>query len=123
MKTIGIVGSRSRNSIQDLAAVSKAFMEIYEYGDRMVSGGCPKGGDKFADDIARGRGMTIITHYPEWYPDSSRYPDKSAGFKRNTKIAQDADVLIACVSADRAGGTEDTIRKFVAFKHKDPILV
>jgi hypothetical protein len=36
---------------------------------------------------------------------------KAAGFVRNTKIAEECDVLIAVVASDRLGGTEDTIRK------------
>jgi len=30
---------------------------------------------------------------------------------RNTLIAKDCTVLIACVAEDRTGGTEDTIKK------------
>jgi len=116
MKTIGVVGTRSRDTMTDYLAVKKAFDNIYEYGDKIASGGCPRGGDKFADYIAKIMGLTIIIHYPG--------PDKPASyFKRNTLVAMDADILIACVSADRTGGTEDTISKFCRFKHKDPILV
>jgi len=31
----------------------------------------------------------------------------------NTYIARDSDILIACVSKDRKGGTEDTIKKYL----------
>lgn len=104
-KTIGIIGSRQRNSHHDAALCGEAFREIYEPGDRIVSGGCPKGGDAFAESIAKKLGITITIHYPDW---SS---GRGAGMVRNTLIANDCDVLIALVSEDRRGGTEDTIAK------------
>ena len=51
MKVIGIVGTRSRESIRDFLACKEKFFEIYEDGDRIVSGGCPQGGNKFAEAI------------------------------------------------------------------------
>jgi len=116
MKTIGIVGCRARSSTKDYLAISKAFIKVYDPGDRIVSGGCPKGADQFAKYIAEAKGIAMITYYPG--------PDKPASyFRRNALVAMEADVLIACVSADRTGGTEDTIDKFRKFKHKDAILV
>jgi hypothetical protein len=45
-------------------------------------------------------------------------------YERNTLIARDArDYLIACVSTDRTGGTEDTIKKWIKFHRKEPIIV
>ena len=106
MKTIGIVRSRRRDKKEDFEACCNALNEIFEDGDRLVSGGCPQGGDKFAEIIAKSQGLTIIIHYPNW----DRYK-KGAGMIRNTKIAEDCDVLIAIVAEDRKGGTEDTIKK------------
>ena len=107
MKTIGIVGSRRRNTPVDFFLVYGAFERIAEIDDRIVSGGCPEGGDSFAERIAKQRQHTITIHYAKW-----RKMPKTAGFHRNGLIAEDADVLIACVAGDRAGGTEDTIEKF-----------
>ena len=106
MRRIGIVGSRSRDTIPDYQEVVNTFTTIYKEGDTIVSGGCQKGGDRFAEIIAKGLGLTITIHYPDW--DKHK---KSAGFVRNTLIANDCDVLIACVAGDRTGGTEDTIKK------------
>lgn len=106
MKTIGIVGSRRRDSIIDYKLCEKAFLEIYEEGDTIVSGGCPKGGDRFAEIIADLHYIPIKIHKAEW----DKY-GKAAGFKRNTYIAEDADVIIAVVASDRTGGTEDTLKK------------
>jgi len=108
MKTIGIIGSRRRGSVKDFRIVREAFNAIAEPDDRIVSGGCGTGADHFAESLARDQGRTIIIHYADW-----RLRGKSAGFARNHKIANDADVLIACVAHDRTGGTEDTITKFL----------
>jgi hypothetical protein len=103
-KTIGIVGSRRRDSRADHRACVKAFNKLYKPGDRIVSGGCPKGGDRFAELIAKRRGLTITIHYPDW--------DGPA------KIAEECDILIALPADDRTGGTEDTIRKAAKLKKK-----
>ncbi len=105
-KTIGIVGSRRRDSIIDFNACAKAFLNIYKRGDKIVSGGCPKGGDRFAEDLARTYGVTIIIHHADW-----ERKGRGAGIARNTDIARDCDVLIAVVAEDRTGGTEDTVKK------------
>lgn len=109
MKVIGIVGSRRRNSRSDYQETAIAFMAIYEDGDILVSGGCPQGGDAFAEEIAQRMHIPITLHRAEW----SKY-GRSAGFQRNGLIANDANILIACVAPDRKGGTEDTIKKFLA---------
>lgn len=112
-KAIGIVGSRRRDRPSDKLDCFHAFRAIYEEGDRIVSGGCPKGGDRFAVEIALEQGITITIHYPDWNKHK-----KAAGFVRNSKIAEDCDVLIALPSPDRTGGTEDTIKKAVKLGKK-----
>lgn len=111
-KTIGIVGSRQRDAQQDFEDVLDIFILLYEEGDNIVSGGCQKGGDRFAEIIAEHYGLSVenkrlVIYYPNWKRNG--FP---AGFIRNSFIAEDADVLIACVRKDRKGGTEDTVRKF-----------
>lgn len=51
-KVIGIIGSRRRDGLADLAKVERAFKSIYQVGDTIVSGGCPQGGDRFAEILA-----------------------------------------------------------------------
>jgi len=106
MKTIGIVGSRRRDEFTDNVKCLNAVKELYQKDDRFVSGGCPKGADRFAESIAKRYGATITIHYPDW--DSY---GNTAALERNTLIARDCDVLIAVVAPDGKGGTEDTIRK------------
>ena len=105
MKVIGIVGSRRRDSTADFKACQRAFLDIFEPDDTIVSGGCPRGGDRFAELLADIYEVPIKIHYPDWKM------GRFAGLTRNTDIAQDADVLIAVVASDRKGGAEDTVRK------------
>ena len=107
MKTIGMIGTRRRNRTKDFMKAFRAFQDIYEDGDQLVSGGCPKGGDNFAELIAKRQQIPITIHYAQWNKHG-----KAAGFIRNQDIANAADVMIACVHPDRKGGTEDTLKKF-----------
>lgn len=105
-KVIGIVGSRRRDTEEDLNKVYRKLVEIYETGDTIVSGGCLKGGDRFAEVIADKERIPIVIHKPKW-----EWYGRGAGFVRNTLIADDCDILIACTAEDRKGGTEDTVKK------------
>ena len=119
MSTIGIVGSRRRcDSVKDYDAVKQCLLKIAKDGDVIVSGGCPKGADRYAEILAKVHGLSITIHYPNW----RRY-GRGAGLKRNTLVAQDADILIACVAPDRKGGTEDTIKKFKRFHPKGEVCL
>ena len=114
MKTIGIIGTRRRDSHEDFLKVRDVFMDVYQAGDSVCSGLCSKGGDRFAVMLADEFKLPDNKRF--WFPAEWKKYGKSAGFIRNTDIALTSDVLIACVSKDRTGGTEDTIRKFI--KHK-----
>jgi len=118
MKYIGIIGSRRRDHYKDYNKVVEKFDEIYKEGDWIVSGGCPKGGDHFAEKIAKNKGVPIIIFYPNW----GKY-GKGAGFVRNTSIAEQSDILIACVTVDRKGGTEDTVKKFLKDKSQNHLFI
>lgn len=119
-KVIGIIGSRRRNYTSDYLLVKEAFEKVYEDGDTIVSGGCPQGGDHFAETIASSKNIPIKIHPAQWNKHG-----RAAGFIRNTEIARDSDVLIACVAEDRKSGTENTIRKFLTVfnKSKDKLVL
>lgn len=119
MKVIGIIGTRRRDTKEDYKLILEAVRDVMESDDdEIVSGGCPEGGDRFAEIIAKKYQITIKIYYPQW----GKY-GKSAGFKRNVLIARDADILIACVAEDRKGGTEDTISKYEALGKPKAIIV
>jgi hypothetical protein len=110
-KVIGIIGSRKRNSGKDLSIVAMKFWELYKKGDWICSGGCPEGGDKFAEQIADEYGITKVIYPPDRHkPSPQRY------YERNEKIAGSCDILIACVvlpfDIEGRGGTAYTCRKF-----------
>lgn len=106
-RIIGIVGSRRRNSGGDFTKVIDKFLEIYEEGDIICSGGCPQGGDFFAYKIHKEMCIPYLEFPANWL----KY-GKGAGHMRNTDIAKWSDILIAVVSDDRTGGTEDCIYKY-----------
>ena len=130
MIKIGIVGSRRRNTQSDYNVVWMTFNNfcvkytresntVLNYGDYyIVSGGCPQGADEFANRIAKEYGVVIKIYYPNW----KAYGD-SAGLIRNNNIAEESDVLIACVAPDRKGGTEDTIIKFKREHPKGELII
>lgn len=133
MKVIGIIGTRSRNSFKDFDILRLSFDTIYEAGDTLVSGGCPQGGDRFAELIAKDLNLPFYT-VPEGaavlktggmniHPAFWHKYGKRAGFIRNTYIARDADILMAVVAPNRTGGTEDTIAKYLKYGKDRLILV
>ena len=115
MKKIGIIGTRNRNIITDYVAVKEAFFENYKEGDWIVSGHCPKGGDAFAEKIAYSYGIPILL-----FPPKKRIREEF--FARNTLIAEESDIIIAClinpiesvedILKRSSGGSEDTLKKF-----------
>lgn len=118
MNIIGIIGTRKRNTSSAFNKIKEVFDEIYEDGSWIVSGGCPKGADRYAEQLAKSQGLTLVTAYPNY----KRY-GRGAPIIRNGHIANIADVIIACVMNPedgidavlerKSGGTEDTLRKFV----------
>ena len=126
---VGIVGSRRRNSEEDR---SKLYLYLSRIGEitKIVTGDCDEGGDKFARDYTNDRGIEL---------DVKRIKDPKTGkemdfknhkwfdwftmctifYDRNEEIAKEPlDYLIALVTPDRKGGTENTIRHFRRL-HKD----
>ena len=117
-KVIGIVGTRTRDSYQDCLKVKTAFLQVYRPGDTICSGLCSKGADYFAVVISRKFHTKTL-----WFPADWEKHGKGAGMIRNTDIAKHSDILIACVSEDRTGGTEDTIQKYTDMGKPDLIIV
>ncbi len=122
MIKIGVVGSRKRDSNDDFILVRSVilvYMKVFGTENiTIVSGGCPKGGDKFAEIIAEDCGIKTIIYCANWEKHG-----KAAGFIRNTFIARDSDVLIAVVAEDRKGGTEHTIKEFQKFHPNGKLIL
>ena len=106
---VGIVGSRRRNEQSDKDLIEKELVKILDETKDVIicSGGCPKCGDKFAEQLALKYRLTKKIYSADWNKHG-----RIAGFLRNSTIAETSDILIATPSKDRTGGTEDTIKKF-----------
>ena len=128
-KKIIIIGSRRRDTKEDFEIVWNAFRQYYEDGDIIVSGGCKKGGDRFAEVIAQRMGLTennrgLTIHRPKKVEHGAphwRYTQEN--YKRNGLVANETEndsIVLACVAPDRTGGTEDTIKKIKRRGKIDP---
>lgn len=102
---VGIVGSRRRI---DKEAI-EAFVDTLPITDIVVSGGC-KGVDLWAENRAKQRGMQTKIFLPRIEGIRNKYHLINAYYKRNQKIAEECDTLVAFPAADRKGGTEYTIK-------------
>jgi hypothetical protein len=78
----------------------------------VVSGGCPKGADAFAKEVAVMLGITYVEH-PVLRagdpPIRDRNDFSERAYARNRLIVEDSDHVVALVHADRTGGTENTV--------------
>ena len=109
MKSIGIIGSRKRDSNWDFLLCEIEFLKAYCLGDIIISGGCKYGGDKFAEILAKKYNVEIEIFYANW-----DLHGKKAGFLRNIDIAEKSDIIIAVTNNPEnkyEGGTGDTIKK------------
>lgn len=123
---VGIIGSRTRNTRLDY---TRLLLELacLKPVDEIVTGDCEDGWDKFAREIAGLIGTKLTVKYridPLTMKKLKRYvPDYyefcQINYNRNEEIAkEDLDVLLAAVTPDRKGGTENTIKYFKKH-HKD----
>ena len=114
---IGVIGTRRRNSGEAWKKVEAVLLQYYQEGDWLCSGGCEKGGDRFAEKFAKLKGIPILIFYPNY-----KQYGTGAPFIRNGDVAKHSDLIIACVIKPedgirkvlerKTGGTEDTLRKF-----------
>lgn len=107
-RKIAVVGSREFKNFRQLKRIVESFLEP---DDWIISGGAI-GADSFAQRLAKEKGRAILIFYPLWYNEigEARYFDKGGGFKRNEKIAREADIVLAFYQKGRfqQGGTANT---------------
>lgn len=113
---LGIVGSRRRNSLSDFQVLKQRVIELKP--EMIISGGCIKGADNFAETIAKEFGIPITIYYPKLVQGKEYrlWEVTQANHARNQLIALNSDRLIALVASDRRGGTENTIGHFKGAK-------
>ncbi len=102
----GFVGSRRRTDRKSVVDHVAALPS----GSVVVSGGA-SGPDSWAVEAAKERGLETVEHLPKKVRGATRWQATEAFYARNQLIVDDSDELIAFVSPDRKGGTEDTIRR------------
>jgi SLOG family YspA-like protein len=111
MIRILVTGSRTwvdRNWIAD--ELIRAFYEVLAAKDiktwnridvTLVSGACPRGADRIAEELAEERGWTVERHPARWDEHGRR-----AGFLRNLEMVQaGADICLAFVRDGSRGAT------------------
>ena len=119
---LGIVGSRRRDGPKDKAILRDRILALDP--SSIISGGCAKGADKFAEELAEELSIPIKIFYPDKVPfGSPRWAYTRANYARNELIAKDSDHLIALVASDRKGGTENTIGYFIKYKGEEGLEI
>ena len=123
---LGIVGSRSRNTLNDKDLIRKKILKLKP--KELVSGGCMKGADRFAEELHTELDIDIRIFFPNLpFKGSGKSPEYyemvEAYYARNKEIADHSDMLIALVSKDRKGGTENTIKHFLKNKDKSKLIL
>jgi hypothetical protein len=103
---VAVVGSRRRT---DRAAV-EACIAALPVGTTVISGGC-WGVDTWAADAAVRRGLDVCVLLPNLAGVRCRGEAAGRMYARNQRVVDACDRVIAFPSADRTGGTEDTIRR------------
>ena len=98
---IGITGSRNFEPKQ---TVFDVLNKIYKYNNitKIVSGGA-KGPDSLGAEWAKQNNIELKEHLPDW----DKY-GKSAGFRRNSLIVDDSDVILAFWNGE-SKGTKNTM--------------
>lgn len=116
---VGIVGSRKRISPEDYEKVNAAFRKVAKDNtvSYIISGGQRHGADDWAEAISMEDEYDIIIYRAKW----SLY-GKPAGPIRNSQIAYESDILIACPHPE-GKGTQDTIKKFKALHPNGELII
>lgn len=118
-KKVGVVGSTHYTDKKRVYFELDELRRIAPLIDTVVSGGAA-GADRFGKDYAQDKKLKYIEHAAQW--DDMSEPcfkkvnrrgavyNALAGFKRNTKIVEDADVFLVFWDT-RSPGTKDTYEK------------
>ena len=105
MITIGVIGSRKFEDYYHFSNKLMYFISNIKDDIQFVSGGCKSGADNLIKKYCIENGYNLIEHLPDY----EKYKGKVAPLKRNHKIVDDSDMLIAFWN-EMSKGTEYTIK-------------
>lgn len=125
---VGIIGVRTRNDDCDKAKIRTTLLKILQRNiiETIISGGAKKGGDRFAEELAKEFRLPTRIFYPKTYT--------TPGFlARNVLIAKHSDILVACVDSEfntieqilnsKTGGTNFTVKEFLKISSKENLYL
>lgn len=100
-----ITGSRTWT---DRAAIRDALKAWWETTGRnpdavLVSGACPKGADRIAEEIWESNGLTVERHPADWRPGGVL--NRRAGYDRNKAMVDSAPDHVLAFRHNKSGGT------------------
>ena len=110
---LAIIGSRNFNNSELLKLTIEQYFG-YTHIKAITSGGS-KGADSLAAQFAKTNKLELIEHLPEW----DKY-GKSAGFRRNRQIIENADFVLAFWDSI-SKGTANSLK--IAKELKKPTLI
>lgn len=102
MRKIAVVGSRD---YRRLDLVERFVRRLAPGADYTIVSGGARGVDRKAEDTARAVGLPVLILLADW-----GLWGRSAGMRRNTRIVEEADEIVAFWDGE-SRGTEDTILK------------
>jgi predicted Rossmann fold nucleotide-binding protein DprA/Smf involved in DNA uptake len=102
---IAVVGSRTRTDKQSVVD----YIDSVSQDDTIISGGC-EGVDTWAIEAAMARGLKWKVIYPNMDGAKNYYDRCNRYYDRNEKVAKEAEMVVAFVSKNRKGGTENTLQ-------------
>ena len=115
---VGIIGVRTRNDDCDKAKIRTTLLNILQQNviETIISGGAKRGGDRFAEELAKEFELPTQIFYPKTYT--------TPGYlARNVLIAKHSNILIACIyhnydlldkiMKSKTGGTNFTVKEFL----------
>lgn len=125
---VGIIGARSRNEFHDKTKIRTTLLDILQRNaiETIISGGAKKGGDRFAEELAKEFGLPTQIFYPKTYT--------TPGYlARNVLIAKNSNLLVACVDPEfntieqilnsKTGGTNFTVKEFLKISSKENLYL
>ena len=101
-----VTGSRDW---EDVGAVRAEFDVIAQHEGKevvLVSGNCPNGADKIAENLASEYGWALELHPADWQTHG-----KSAGFKRNTAMVETGVQFCLAFIKNESAGASHTAKK------------